>query len=123
MQIVTSQHRSPFKAGNAIGRNTINRTINLTDEADELLASLARRTGKSVSEFVRETLAAGIEVADKTAAHSFRVAQRLTMIFFVFSIPALSFSEGDEFEARRPRRSGMCARVCAHPARKPQVAA
>lgn len=130
MNTLTQKHNrlvsgSIFKSASTrpIGRDTTNRTINLRDEADRIVARLAERAGQSISDYLRNRIADGIESFDKAAAHAFRVAQRLAMLFFAVAIPALSFSEGDEFEARRPRRAGMCSRVCAHPARKPQVSA
>lgn len=120
--------RSIYKAANhQIGAGTINRTVNLADAADEILESLAKRTGKTISEFVREALADGMERVDSKAAEQFRTAihrhaRKAAMFFFIVSIPALSIS-GFQIEARRPRRAGMASRIQAHPARHPQISA
>jgi hypothetical protein len=112
-----------------VGPNKINRSVTLTFEAEQFLCRLASEVGESVNEFCRRALAMRAEALRTQTALAFKAAlnsqktARFAMFFFAVAIPALSFAEGDEFEARRPRRSGMCARTCAHPIRKPQVAA
>jgi hypothetical protein len=75
LTLPANRHRSIYKAGNNIGADTTNRTINLKDDADSILARECRRIGLTISDGARELWARGLATVNRRAASAFRSAQ------------------------------------------------
>lgn len=116
VQTTIQRIRQPLykNLAHAIGAGTTNRTFNVPDEADNIIVTLAKRHGKSISDFVRETLADGIESKDKRAAREFRVlitkraAGTVCLIILAASWLQAAIT-GNAIEFRRGR--SVCVRV------------
>lgn len=85
--------RSPFKAGNSIGADNINRATTHKDKADAVFVRVCLKIGSSINEGSRELWARGMATVDRTAANAYRTAQGMARNFSSIFSPSLTPAE------------------------------
>lgn len=108
---------------NAIGTGTVNLALNIPRDERLLLGRLAQEAGaKSVGEFVRQTLLAGLAVTNRGAADSVKAIRRhyygtMNVMLAILSLSALFTAT----TMRRPTRTARATTVRTVRSRKETV--